>query len=51
MKKCIVCKKLKSPTEFCKDKRTIDGLQSICKKCYLQCVKRWRKENPEKAKD
>jgi hypothetical protein len=35
-KKCPKCKNIKSLDDFYKDKRTPDGLYSICKKCHIE---------------
>jgi len=43
-KQCNKCKKTKSITEFHKNKRTVDGLQRMCK----DCTKQYYEENKER---
>jgi hypothetical protein len=50
-KQCSKCKKEKIHSEFHKDKRTKSGLYSACKSCHYECLKEWRKKNPERAKE
>ena len=62
MKKCSNCGELKPFSEFSKDKRSKDGLQSNCKKCMkeyyennkekiLEQRKEYRENNKEKIKE
>jgi hypothetical protein len=50
MKTCSVCKEEKSLDEFHKRSSAKDGRQSRCKKCAVQIVVQWQKDNPEKYK-
>ena len=50
VKKCSKCKKVKPITEFYKDKRHTDGLQSHCKKCHLEYGEKWVEKNREKSR-
>jgi hypothetical protein len=45
MKVCTKCKVEKELTEFCKNKKTKDGLESWCKVCKSAYNKIWRAEN------
>jgi len=45
MKKCTKCEEPKKSSEFRKDKRHKDGLQSQCKICQKKAHKEWRKNN------
>lgn len=47
MKICVSCKKEKSPEDFYKDKRNIDGLHSNCKVCHKENVTSWNRAHPE----
>ena len=47
-KYCPVCKKVLEINQFGKDKHRSDGIRSECKKCSIQKVKRWQKNNPNK---
>ena len=40
-KKCTRCKLEKDSSQFCKDKRTKDGLYSDCRKCHYFFYGRW----------
>lgn len=50
-KLCTKCGKVKSISEFCKDKRAADGLTYWCKDCRNQHNREYLKANPEKAKE
>jgi len=50
-KKCSKCGEEKFVEEFHKDKRAKSGFCSACKKCCDEYKKKWRKNNPEKAKE
>lgn len=47
MKRCPGCATLKPLTEFSKNKRKQDGLQSSCKACAKQRNAKWYSTNPE----
>lgn len=49
-KKCTKCGIEKTIDEFYKDKKSKDGRKTDCKKCRLISVKKWVKDNPDKAK-
>lgn len=49
MKVCAKCGDDKDESEFFKDKRSSDGLQSYCKKCKSKLVCKYYKDNPSKA--
>lgn len=49
-KKCTSCKEDLNLLSFGKNKKTKDGLQSICKTCTNSFVKGWRNRNLEKAR-
>ena len=51
MKLCTNCKEWKDKTNFYKDKKGKEGLQSQCKNCKDKKNKRWEKENPEKVRE
>lgn len=48
MKKCWVCKKLLSNTEFYKDRTKKDGLCTKCKSCNKKQRDTWRRAHPNK---
>jgi len=50
-KKCTGCGEVKDASEFGKDARNINGLQSRCRTCDGKSCKRWRKNNLQKDKD
>ena len=47
-KVCSKCKQEKDFTDFYKDKRGRDGLQSSCKCCSIEANRRWQKANRER---
>jgi hypothetical protein len=47
MKLCSRCLKNKDYSDFCKDSKSKDGLQSQCKPCKVISVAKHRKENPD----
>ena len=47
MKLCSKCKTEKKPSEFAKDRRHRDGLQSHCRECNNKGVRKHRTDNPE----
>jgi hypothetical protein len=49
-KKCTSCQEDLSLLSFGKNKKTKDGLQSICKQCTNSLVKTWRESNSDKAR-
>lgn len=46
-KQCTSCKQHKSATEYSPDKRIASGLQSRCKVCYAEIMRKRRAKNPE----
>ena len=50
LKTCTKCKERKPHSEFHKDNRAKDGLQSWCKGCVKQNKEQYYKENAEKIK-
>jgi hypothetical protein len=50
MKRCSTCKLEKSESSFHKDVRQSSGLNNRCKVCVSAAAKKWRTENPEKAR-
>jgi antitoxin component HigA of HigAB toxin-antitoxin module len=50
MKICTVCKQEKSLDDFHKRSAAKDGRQSRCKRCAVDQVVQWQKDNPEKYK-
>ena len=46
-KPCSLCKRVLTAKEFYKDARSPSGLQSHCKRCWLERNKQHRKENIE----
>lgn len=51
MKKCIICKIEKEISEFSKNRKTKDKLNSICRICLSNRTKSWRKNNKQKTKN
>lgn len=49
MKCCTFCKIEKPKSDFYKNKKNSDGLQSRCKDCAKAAVIAWQKRNPEKV--
>ena len=49
-KKCSRCGEEKELEEFCKNKRSNDGLHSCCRECNKKLAKKWRESNPDKVK-
>lgn len=49
-KRCCTCKENKLKGEFAKSERTPDRLRKRCKACSNAANKKYREENPEKAK-
>lgn len=50
MKTCYQCKSDKEYSEFYVDKYTKDGYKSCCKNCSKERVRKWKEENPDKAR-
>jgi len=48
MKVCCHCKKEKPKSEFHKNKRNRDGLQTECKECHLSINTEWKSKNAGK---
>lgn len=51
MKRCANCEEEKPTTEFWRYYRTSDGLQSWCKSCSQERVRKWWADNPERKKE
>ena len=51
MKTCSICKEGKPLEDFHKKAAAKDGRQSRCKKCAIDRVVQWQKDNPEKYKE
>ena len=51
MKTCTKCKREQAESEFCKDKRSKDGLRSWCKSCKRETLNAWRDKNREHVRD
>ena len=45
MKRCTKCKKLKSKSEFSKNRKNKDGLRFWCKKCEREYKRRYYRKN------
>jgi hypothetical protein len=45
---CRVCGELKVLSEFHRDKQSKDGRRAVCKKCRIEYVKQYQKENRER---
>lgn len=50
IKKCCICKKEKSLSDYHKDKNKKDGLSTQCRECGIRRAKMWAKKNPERAR-
>lgn len=50
MKKCVTCKEEKKEEDFNKNSRKKNGKSNVCRSCAYATVKKWRRNNPEKAK-
>lgn len=50
-KRCTKCGKKKSTKRFPKDKRSSDGLMSICSACNQEKTRIWRESNREKTRE
>jgi len=46
-KRCSKCGKVKSESEFNKNRTTKNGLGSECRECAKKYNREWRKNNPE----
>lgn len=51
MKTCSKCDELLSKTLFYKEKRSKDGLRSMCKKCVIAGQKKYKDNNKDKIKE
>lgn len=51
MKTCAKCKREQAESEFCKDKRSKDGLRSWCKSCKREALNEWRDKNREHVRE
>jgi len=49
--KCTKCGKGKLPSEFYKDKRNKDKLQSECKVCHNEYIMKWQVAHPDKVRE
>lgn len=49
-KKCSKCKATKPIEDFSKDKQHWSGHKSACKVCASKAFKKWKDDDPEKAK-
>ena len=49
-KVCQLCNSSKPLENYHKNKQIKDGKHTICKECNIQKSKKWRVDNPEKAK-
>ena len=50
IKRCFKCGEIKPISEFSKDKKCKDGLNSWCKECYSEYSKNWCKEHKEEVR-
>ena len=50
-KTCTKCGESKPLTEYHRDVGRPDGLKCYCRSCVLAVVRRWREENPERARE
>lgn len=50
-KKCSICKQEKPLFEMVKNKTKKGGYDNNCKKCGAKRIKKWKRNNPEKAKE
>jgi uncharacterized Zn finger protein (UPF0148 family) len=48
-KTCRRCGETKDPSEFRRNGRMKDGLDSWCSACHVEATRRWREQNPEKV--
>jgi len=51
MKRCSKCQQEKEITEFGVDRQKKDSLNSMCRDCYKEYRRQWRKDNPSWGKD
>ena len=49
-KTCTKCEQLKPLEDYYHSKSCKDGRQSSCKACHKARARKWKKENPEKAR-
>ena len=50
-KYCNKCKVVKAVSEFNRQKKTNDGLNTRCKECRRVIQRKWREENPERVRE
>ena len=50
-KRCASCREFKPLTDFHRQRRSKDGLQSYCKPCNNRRAKRFYADNPERCKE
>jgi len=50
LKTCNRCGQTKPLDNFSRDKRYRDGRRSDCKECRRDCVRNWRRANPDRAR-
>ena len=51
MKECPRCKQKKEPFLFYKDKRRVDGLSGVCRRCHTELCQISKNKKPEKYKE
>jgi hypothetical protein len=49
--KCAGCGEVKEADAFSREKNRSSGLAKECKECRAKIAKKWREDNPEKAKE
>lgn len=50
MKRCSKCGEDKPPSDFFRDARKRDGLQTKCKVCHAAMARDWEKRNPDRLR-
>src|SRR5215475_1889768 len=50
LKTCSRCHEQKPPTDFYRDKRASDGLNSHCKSCHVAATQAYKAADPERRK-
>lgn len=51
LKRCCACKEIKDISEFWRNRTSSDGLTSKCKICMKEYMKKYNKENSDKARE
>lgn len=51
MKTCKACQQLKDDSEYYRNRKSHDGMQSSCKPCTKALLKAWAKANPARMKE